>query len=81
MASALATLIQQAAAATGNYLTTSVDLANGGTLFCSHRKRASNSRGARRGQHYAVEFNYRAPGEQYSKRCSREDAATLIGGA
>lgn len=74
----LSTLISQAAANTEGFRVASVNLANGGTLFCSVRKRASNSRGANRGRHDFIEFNYRAPGEKYSKRCSKKAAAALV---
>lgn len=55
-----------------------IKLANGGTLICSVKNRASNSRGANRGRHLATTWHYRAPAEQYSKQCSAQAAKDLL---
>lgn len=51
----------------------------GGTLYCSHRYRGANSRGARRGKGLTVRFCFKADGEQYSKDISKAKAIELIG--
>jgi hypothetical protein len=73
-----APLLAAAQNANENFNTASVEL-DWGTLYCSVRKRASNSRGPKRGQHYVVEFNFRASDKKYSKKISKAKALELLG--
>lgn len=51
---------------------------NGAVLFCTHKYRSANSRGANRGKGTMLEFNYAGPTDKYSKRISKKKAAELL---
>lgn len=80
----LAELIAKAATGTviegHTYRSANIELPNGAVLFCSHRYRSANSRGANRGKGTTLEFNYAGPGEKYSKRITKARAAALLNG-